>query len=110
MHWAAYKGNAELVALFAGMGLPLDAQDSFGQTPLHLASLRNNFAAVEVLVEAAEERGIKEVLLKLADKEGKTPIECVDKSKKSASAAVNKKIRTLLEGIAQERGRRREEE
>ena len=95
LHWAAYKGNGELVALFTGMGLPLDAQDSFGQTPLHLAALRNNFAATEVLVEQAEERGIKEVLLKLPDKEGKTPIGL---AQKKGNKRIEARLRTAASG------------
>ena len=35
LHWAAYKGNVEIVGLLHHLGLPLDDADGYGQTPLH---------------------------------------------------------------------------
>ena len=74
LHWAAYKGNAELVALFSGLGLSLKAQDNFGQAPIHLAALRGNAHAVDELLAQADERGEAKAMLFLKDKDGKTPL------------------------------------
>ena len=38
-HWAAYKGNLDIVGLLNHLGLPYTSADSYGQTPLHLAAL-----------------------------------------------------------------------
>ena len=40
LHWAAYKGNLHTAALLHYLGLPADAADSYGSTPLHLAAAR----------------------------------------------------------------------
>lgn len=37
----------------------LDLQDSFGQTPLHLASLRGNVEVVEYILDQAEMLGLQ---------------------------------------------------
>ena len=50
LHWAAYKGNVEIVGLLHHLGLPLDDADGYGQTPLHLASLRGNLGVCEYLL------------------------------------------------------------
>mmetsp|Transcript_12003 Transcript_12003/g.25830 ORF Transcript_12003/g.25830 Transcript_12003/m.25830 type:complete len:847 (+) Transcript_12003:89-2629(+) len=54
LHWAAYKGSVEVCGMLLhllGVEGQLDAQDSFGQTPLHLASLRGNTETVRFLME-----------------------------------------------------------
>jgi ankyrin repeat protein len=55
LHWAAYKGHVDVVALLVFL-VPeyLDFPDRYGQTPLHLAALRGNYAAVEFLVYDAK--------------------------------------------------------
>ena len=45
LHWAAYKGNVELVSLFLALGLSCKASDNYGQTPLHLASMMGCYEA-----------------------------------------------------------------
>jgi len=56
LHWAAYKGSVEVCGMLLhllGVEGQLDAQDAFGQTPLHLASLRGNAETVQFLMEEA---------------------------------------------------------
>mmetsp|Transcript_15867 Transcript_15867/g.33291 ORF Transcript_15867/g.33291 Transcript_15867/m.33291 type:complete len:800 (-) Transcript_15867:241-2640(-) len=56
LHWAAYKGTVEVCGMLLhlhGVLGQLDGQDAFGQTPLHLASLRGNVETVRFLMEEA---------------------------------------------------------
>lgn len=56
LHWAAYKGSVEVCGMLLhllGVEGQLDAQDAFGQTPLHLSSLRGNVETVRFLMEEA---------------------------------------------------------
>mmetsp|Transcript_21475 Transcript_21475/g.31148 ORF Transcript_21475/g.31148 Transcript_21475/m.31148 type:complete len:564 (-) Transcript_21475:167-1858(-) len=69
-HWAAYKGNLELLGALAYLR-PQDmhAADKYGQTPLHLASLRGNVDCVEYLVTACR------CDMTLKDRNGATAID-----------------------------------
>lgn len=105
MHWAAYKGVAPVMGLFCHIGknsendcIPLDLADKFGQTPLHLASLRGNAEVVQYLLEEAENRekasfkttfigrdkrvriqhNVRKLLM-IKDKNGLTPLELAKK-------------------------------
>ena len=112
LHWAAYKGSVEVCGMLLhllGVEGQLDALDAFGQTPLHLASLRGNIDTVMFLMEEAESVGDMPTnleptvvgrvgskiaissrtpflypgkLLIMADKEGKTPKDLAIKKKK----------------------------
>jgi len=112
LHWAAYKGSVEVCGMLLhllGVEGQLDALDAFGQTPLHLASLRGNTDTVMFLMEEAESVGDMPTnleptvagrvgskiaissrtpflypgkLLVIADKEGKTPKDLAIKKKK----------------------------
>ena len=46
LHWAAYKGNLHTAALLHYLGLPADAADSYGSTPLHLATGRSTLLSL----------------------------------------------------------------
>mmetsp|Transcript_34488 Transcript_34488/g.46193 ORF Transcript_34488/g.46193 Transcript_34488/m.46193 type:complete len:154 (+) Transcript_34488:549-1010(+) len=57
LHWAAYKGSVPVCGLLLnlnGIQNHLDQAGAFGQTPLHLASLRGNTEVVLYLMEEAE--------------------------------------------------------
>lgn len=57
LHWAAYKGTVPVCGLLLhlnGIENHLDIQDVFGQTPIHLASLRGNVDVVQYLMDQAE--------------------------------------------------------
>lgn len=51
LHWAAYKGNQQTTALLHYLGLPADAADAYGSTPLHLAAMRNAPHVIEYLLD-----------------------------------------------------------
>ncbi len=50
LHFQAYKGHTEVLASLIRLEMPVEAADSYGQTPLHLASLRGHLDTVEYLV------------------------------------------------------------
>ncbi|TDH71306.1 hypothetical protein CCR75_005728 [Bremia lactucae] len=54
VHWAAYKGATEIVAVFQYLQVSSDEPDKFGQTPLHLAAMRGEFETVQFLVETLD--------------------------------------------------------
>jgi ankyrin repeat protein len=57
LHWAAYKGAVPVCGLLIhlnGIRGHLDLIDVFGQSPLHLASLRGNVDVVTYFLEQAE--------------------------------------------------------
>ncbi|KAG6614812.1 putative palmitoyltransferase [Phytophthora cinnamomi] len=54
VHWAAYKGATEIVAVFQYLQVSSDAPDKFGQTPLHLAAMRGELNTVQFLVETLD--------------------------------------------------------
>jgi len=57
LHWAAYKGSVPVCGLLLylnGVREHLDLQDAFGQSPLHLASLRGNTEVLTYLLSTAE--------------------------------------------------------
>lgn len=51
LHWAAYKGHADLIKLLMYSGVNLQKSDHFGSTPLHLACLSGNVHCVKLLCE-----------------------------------------------------------
>lgn len=69
LHWAAYKGHAELIKLLMYSGVDLQKPDYFGSTPLHLACLSGNISCVRILCEKSK------IELEPRDKNGKTPLQ-----------------------------------
>lgn len=69
LHWAAYKGHAELIKLLMYSGVDLQKPDYFGSTPLHLACLSGNVSCVRILCEKSK------IELEPRDKNGKTPLQ-----------------------------------
>mmetsp|Transcript_19139 Transcript_19139/g.41566 ORF Transcript_19139/g.41566 Transcript_19139/m.41566 type:complete len:652 (-) Transcript_19139:639-2594(-) len=76
LHWAAYKGSNEVCGLLAYyQQLSFAAQDTYGQSPLHLAALRGNTSVVRyILQKMGSQRGDREVLF-VKDKNGRTPLD-----------------------------------
>lgn len=97
LHRAAAADRAAKVKLLLDARADCDKQcTAKGDSALHWAAAASAFATVEVLL--ADASGRRCVHLKNAD--GKAPIDCVDKSKRSASATVAKRIHQLLTTVA----------
>ena len=98
LHRAAAANRAPKVRSLLAAGADCHEQRTpKGDTALHVAVAASALEAVDVLL--AHPSGVRCVHAKSAD--GKTPTDCVDKSKKSASAAAAKKIRQLLTSAAE---------
>jgi len=75
LHWAAYKGSIHVCGhLLFRKELQWTSVDSYGQTPLHLASLRGHTPVVRYLLqEGTREEAI--CVMHTADKNSKTPLD-----------------------------------
>jgi palmitoyltransferase ZDHHC13/17 len=51
LHWAAYKGHAEIIQILINSGVDLQKTDNFGSTPLHLSCLSGNLQCVRLLCQ-----------------------------------------------------------
>lgn len=104
LHWAAYKGNANVLGLLLYYDVEdhqpqVTAPDVYGQTPLHLAALRGQKGVCRYLLEHLSSSsssssgsgggGRVEVrrLLHMADKNGRTPEALAKHKEKIATAA-----------------------
>eukprot|EP01137_Pigoraptor_chileana_P032092 Opistho-2@20915 len=78
-HWAVQHGKADTFECLVGNGAKIDARDSFGKTPVHIATDIDSTACLKVVVEAAGRSGVKG-LLNATDVDGLTPlsIACVN--------------------------------
>uniref|UniRef100_A0ACD5X0U3 Uncharacterized protein n=1 Tax=Avena sativa TaxID=4498 RepID=A0ACD5X0U3_AVESA len=70
LHWAAYKGNADIIRLLLFMDANQVRQDKNGCTPLHWAVIRGSLEVCTLLVHA----GTKQELT-LKDSGGLTPLQ-----------------------------------
>ncbi len=50
LHFQAYKGHTAVLASLIRLQMAVEFKDSYGQTALHLASLRGNLDCVEYLI------------------------------------------------------------
>ena len=73
LHWAAYKGNQQTAALLHYLGLPADAADAYGSTPLHLAASRNAPHVIEYLID--ESTIETEKLVAIKDNKDRTALD-----------------------------------
>lgn len=68
LHWAAYKGHAEIIQILINSGVDLQKTDNFGSTPLHLSCLSGNLICVRLLCQK------QNLDLQPKDKNEKTPL------------------------------------
>jgi hypothetical protein len=99
LHWCAYKGNVELMALVT-YSSPADIEntDHYGQTPLHLASIRGNVDCVDYLISECRADPTKK------DKNGQTPLNLAQKKHQHLTEWVlrqltSRSIMDLLRGL-----------
>jgi palmitoyltransferase ZDHHC13/17 len=72
-HWAAYKGSRQVLGLLSFYDTrQLTTPDAYGQTPLHLASLRGHKSVCKYILSHVDDRQALQ-LLNQKDKNGRTP-------------------------------------
>lgn len=59
-HLAASVGNSHIIQLLAESGANVNAQESWGQTPLAIATLRDRLYCMEVLLRLGAEKEVKD--------------------------------------------------
>jgi ankyrin repeat protein len=67
LHWAAYRGNRDLLCYLMDNGAKINLSDRDGLTPLHVASYRGISEIVRLLVD-------RKAKLNQADKDGYVPV------------------------------------
>ena len=76
LHWAAYKGSIQVCGLLSfHQQLDWSKQDSYGQTPLHLASLRGHTSVVRYILAQIVTSPKNKGILFLKDKNERTPLD-----------------------------------
>mmetsp|Transcript_19196 Transcript_19196/g.47450 ORF Transcript_19196/g.47450 Transcript_19196/m.47450 type:complete len:620 (-) Transcript_19196:69-1928(-) len=94
LHWAAYKGSIQVCGLLSYyQKLDWTTQDSYGQTPIHLAALRGHTTVVYYILERLEK---KDVLFQ-KDKNERTPLDLAIHKKRPTVEAVLREAMSELE-------------
>ena len=76
LHWAAYKGSIQVCGLLSFyQELDWSTVDAYGQTPLHLASLRGHTSVVRYILLHLGSTKQRSDLLFLKDKNERTPLD-----------------------------------
>ena len=68
IHWAADRGNADMVQVLLEHGADVNAQDEDGQTALHYACSIGYESVIQILIKASADVAI-------SDNEGLKPID-----------------------------------
>jgi ankyrin repeat protein len=94
LHWAAYKGSIHVCGLLAYyQDLQFSAQDTYGQTPLHLAALRGHTSVVRYILQRL---GRKKDVLFLKDKNERTPLDlAIHKNRPNVEAVLREAMASV---------------
>lgn len=94
LHWAAYKGSIQVCGLLSFyQKLDWTTQDSYGQTPIHLAALRGHTTVVNYSLERLEK---KDVFFQ-KDKNERTPLDLAIHKKRPTVEAVLREAMAEME-------------
>jgi ankyrin repeat protein len=94
LHHAAYSGNVRAVRMALGEdSIQVDALDEGGRTPLHLAFLRGNMEAVELLLRSGAEEGMVDMM-------DRTPVDYAPKNRRNSEKDVLKSLPNYPRDIA----------
>ena len=93
LHWAAYKGSIQVCGLLSYYDvLRFDTPDNYGQTPLHLASLRGHTSVVRYILQNLKNKSV----LFLQDKNERTPLDlAIHKKRPNVEAALKEAMAQL---------------
>lgn len=101
LHWAAYKGSIQVCGLLLFRGeIEWTTTDKYGQSPVHLASLRGHTTVVRYLLQYGSPQERKQVLF-LRDKNGSTPLDLAINRKRPNVQAL---LREAMDAVAHQRG------
>jgi ankyrin repeat protein len=92
LHAAAIGGNSELVEFFISKGADINATDSYGSTPLHLAVERERISIIELFIKLRANMEIR-------NNEGDTPL-MIAARKEYKGYTMNKMTKMLIAGRA----------
>jgi ankyrin repeat protein len=93
LHWAAYKGSIQVCGLLSYyQTLDWSTQDTYGQTPIHLAALRGHTSVVHYILVHLDK---KDVLFQ-KDKNERTPLDlAIHKSRPTVEAILKQAMSEL---------------
>ena len=93
LHWAAYKGSIQVCGLLSFYNtLSFETPDAYGQTPLHLASLRGHTSVVRYILLHLHNKSI----LFLKDKNDRTPLDlAIHKNRPTVKAVLEEAMAQL---------------
>mmetsp|Transcript_55064 Transcript_55064/g.133785 ORF Transcript_55064/g.133785 Transcript_55064/m.133785 type:complete len:634 (+) Transcript_55064:324-2225(+) len=97
LHWAAYKGSSHVCGFLAYYpdALSFATQDAYGQTPLHLGSLRGHTSVVRYILQRLSKKEKEQVLFQ-KDKNERTPLDlAVHKNRPNVEAVLREEMATV---------------
>ena len=71
IHWAADRGNADMVHILLKYGADVNAQDIDGQTALHYACSVGSDSVIQILLKSSADK-------KISDNEGLKPDDVLE--------------------------------
>ena len=104
LHRAAEGNHLSTAKLLLQARSSTHVVTSAGDTPMHAAARENSVAVAELLL-GDPMNCVAAASLTMKNADGLTPLQCVRKDKKSASARDARKLQALLEKVVKDRAR-----